>query len=556
MKTIKNKSLSIVLLLSALVVSGCQNIPTSSENSFSNMCNTTSPSAISSEASLNGTPDGSLPAPNNEVIVVKQPNESTSRDDISFRVDSLDKEFYLRLSDLYDKDTNKVILYNIFALYLVEVNKDGHHDFVYSTGDGRSMSQAGTWVRIYDYQNGKELYRLDDPGEYDYEIFFEENKFSIEQRIVDAYDTKCVLELGRVVGIGTLDYSTANITTKWENFLNADSFNFNVTLAGKDRTPVALKPGEEKDTYIIEHASVDKAYCITTNIVRNSGNYDDLTTDLPVGYRLNEDYCLVQAIANNHQDNVIVSLDASNLKYLKKDTAFLEASVSGFNYKIIFEFDTLDYDPSDKTLKDVLGWSFTKDELVEFSYEFIPGGNSGQYSEESYPLMDIYVANGEEATKSAYTFLEEIVAEIDPALVERMAEPTYFNFKTNDAKYSYTKHHAFIECGDAFCLTVNSRNSYYAINNSKGYYRFRDSRTEIDVTPCQAGLQPKVLKNANSIIFDDKELTSAQQERYLKNAKYKFDIAGNEFYIYDATTMIRGMYKYSVTSTYNFSSIF
>ncbi len=552
MKTIKNKSLSIVLLLSAFVVSGCQNIPTSSENSFSNMCNTTSPSISSSSESS----DASVPDPADDVIVIKQPNDSVPREGLTYRDDTLDKEFSIYIMDLFEKDTGNTISYSIFALYLTDVNKDGYRDFVYSTGDGRAMDEAGTWIRVYDYHNGKELYRLSDPGEYDYEIFFQENKFSIEQRIVDIYDTKCVLELGRVVGKGILDYSGTTITTKWQNYLNADSFNFNVTLAGKDRTPVALKPGAEKDTYIIEHASVDKAYCITTNIVRNSGNYDDLTTDLPVGYRLNEEYRLVQAIANNHQDNVIVSLDASNLKYLKKDIAFLEASVSGFNYKIIFEFDTLDYDPNDKTLKDVLGWSFTKDELVEFSREFISGGNSGQYSEESYPFMDIYVANGEEATKSAYTFLEEKAAEIDPVLVEKMAEPTYFNFKTNDAKYSYTKHHAFIECGDAFCLTVNSRNSYYAINNSKGYYRFRNSRTEIDVTPCQAGLQPKVLKNANSIIFNHKELTSAQQESYLKNAKYKFDIAGNEFYIYDATTMIRGMYRYSVTSTYNFSSIF
>lgn len=391
-------------------------------------------------------------------------------------------------------------------------------------------------------------------------MHFDEHKLHVEQLITDDYESKNVLELNRVVGKGILEYSQSDIKTNWENFLKINSFNVNVTLADKSRTPITLKPSEEKNTYIIEHASVGKAYCITTNIIRNSGDYGDLWTNLPVGYCFNHEYRLVQAVSNNHQDNVIVTLEPDYLKKQDKKSACVEACISSFNFKLIFSYDTLNYDSNDKTLKKALNWDFSKDELIEFSREYVPGSGFNKIEEEYAPFMTVSIANGEEATKASYAMLEGYVSEIDPDLVLRLEEPSHYIFKTNDKVYSFDAHNPFIQYDNAFYLIVYSKDYSYATGNSKGYNRFRDSHDEIRVEANIPGISVKVIENANKILFKSSSIKKDEANEYQLSAEYTFTIAGNHFYVRDAKSMllVNNMYTemYTVVSEYDFSSLF
>jgi len=552
MKSFKKSTSLIIALLSALTISGCQNVP-NSDSQNSNISLTSDEDSNSSFGfPYTSYPEAYLRDPVNGVTVIKQPNEAFPKGEMTFRVDSLDTEFYVKLSDLFEKGTDKRLINSVYSLYLADVNNDGYLDFIYTTAGGRSYSTTGEWIGIFDYHNDKELYSLDDPCQYDYHLSFEEGKLCVTQYITDYYDSKNVLELDRIVGKGILDYSGSDITTKWENFLNIDSFNFSVTSTDKDRTPVPLKATEDKDTFIVEHASVDKAYCITTNIVRNSGNYDDLTTNLPVGYRLVNNYRLIQAAATNIQDNIIVNLEASRIKQQENKEVTIEVCVSGNIFKIIFQPDSLDYSASDKTLKDVLGWNFTKDELVKFTREYVPSS----YKETTYPFVYVSVASNDEATKTSYAILEAIVAEIDPLLVKEEAEPTNYYFKTSNNEYTFSSHHSFIKCGDAFYSMIYSKNFSYAFSASTSYYRFRDSHSQISVEPCVANLTQKVIQDANKIIFDDREMSKSEKENFPKLAKYKITLPDYEFTIIDAKTMIYGASKFTIVSDKDFSSLF
>jgi len=557
MKSFKKSTSLIVALLSVLTISGCQNVP----NSDSQNSNTSSTSDEDSNSSF-GFPYTSYPEayprdPVNGVTVIKQPNEAFPKGEMTFRVDSLDTEFYVKLSDLFEKGTDKRLINSVYSLYLADVNKDGYLDFIFSTGSGRPMKAAGVWIGIYDYHNQELIYSLDDPGQYDYRLSFEEGKFCVTQYTTDYFDSNNVFEKDRMVGKGILDYSGEEITTKWQNYLNVDSYDFNVTLADKTRTPVTMKPSSEANTYVIENASVDDAYCITTNIKRNSGNYDDLTTDLCVGYRLNGYYRLIQATANNRQDNVIVSLKASNLKYNESKSAVVEVCVSSFIYKIVFQIDTYDYASDHKTLIEYFGWNFTRSDIVEFYSEFIPGVDDNRYGEESYPFVYISVASNQEATETSYDILEAKVVEIDHALVKKLESPSRYYFKTNDNSYSCCVHNAMFEYNDVFYLIINSRNYSYAFGASNGYVRFRDTYSEITVEPSVPGLTSHVIQNANSIRFQQRSInTTAQVEQYERRRQYEFTIAGNKFYIIDSKTMVKGNAKYEVVTDNDFSSLF
>ena len=557
MKSFKKSTSLIVALLSVLTISGCQNVP----NSDSQNSNTSSTSDEDSNSSF-GFPYTSYPEayprdPVNGVTVIKQPNEAFPKGEMTFRVDSLDTEFYVKLSDLFEKGTDKRLINSVYSLYLADVNKDGYLDFIFSTGSGRPMKAAGVWIGIYDYHNQELIYSLDDPGQYDYRLSFEEGKFCVTQYTTDYFDSNNVFEKDRMVGKGILDYSGEEITTKWQNYLNVDSYDFNVTLADETRTPVTMKPSSEANTYVIENASVDDAYCITTNIKRNSGNYDDLTTDLCVGYRLNGYYRLIQATANNRQDNVIVSLKASNLKYNESKSAVVEVCVSSFIYKIVFQIDTYDYASDHKTLIEYFGWNFTRSDIVEFYSEFIPGVDDNRYGEESYPFVYISVASNQEATETSYDILEAKVVEIDHALVKKLESPSRYYFKTNDNSYSCCVHNAMFEYNDVFYLIINSRNYSYAFGASNGYVRFRDTYSEITVEPSVPGLTSHVIQNANSIRFQQRSInTTAQVEEYERRRQYTFTVAGNEFYIIDSKTMVKGNAKYEVVTDNDFSSLF
>lgn len=547
-KFMKQSSLALILL-SAVVFSGCKGVAKSSSNDDLSI------------SSSNDTTEAYIREPDYGVTVIKQPYEAIPREGLTFKIDKIKNEFNLKNGDLYVNDgKDKILLNSVYSLFLADANKDGYLDFIYSTASGRSRKNLGSWIGIYDYHNDKELYRLDDPIQYDYRLLFDEHKLHIEQLITDYYDSNNVLELDRVVGRGILDYSQSDIKTNWENFLRINSFNVNVTLADKSRTPITLKPSEEKNTYIIEHASVDNAYCITTEILRNNGDYGDLWTNLPVGYRLNEEYRLVQAIANNHEDNVIVTLNSDYLKRQDKKSAFIEACVSGFDFKLIFECDTINYDSNDKTLKEVLNWDINQEDLVEFSHEYIPGSSFDPFKEEDYPFMYVAVTNGEEATKTSYNMLEGLVTEIDPALVNRLEDPSHYNFKTNNKVYSFNSHNQFVECDNVFYLMIYGKDYSYATSLSTGYVRFRDSHDEIRAEANIPGISVKVIENANKILFKSSSIKKDEANEYQLSAEYTFTIAGNHFYVRDAKSMllVNNMYTemYTVVSEYDFSSLF
>ena len=109
---------------------------------------------------------------------------------------------------------------------------------------------------------------------------------------------------------------------------------------------------------------------------------------------------------------------------------------------------------------------------------------------------------------------------------------------------------------------ISWRDYSYANSNSNGYDRFRDERTEITVEPMVSSHEAKVLRNANKIIFDSKNLKENEKTSLLNRAQYSFTIANNTFYVIDSKTMvwISDLYtvasKCTVVSDYDFSSLF
>ena len=549
MKKILNKSILIASLLGALVITGCKDLPFNSIGSGTDDTSSASSSVDNCISYQGETLNG--------VTTILGLGQACPVEGLAFKVESLNQEFLLKEKDLYVKDADRWFLSFVTTLYLADANKDGYLDFIFTSLGERSMNDAGVWVGVYDYKNSQYIYRLDDPNEFDYRVYFSENNFVVEKASGDYWNSKNVIERGRVVGKGILDFSGDQITTKWQNFLNIDSYDFSVTLVGKDRTPVEVKPTIESDTYVVENTSVDNAYCITTNIKRNNGNYGDLTSDLPVGYRLNGDYRLIQATANNRQDNVIINLDAYNLKHKETNSAVVEVCVSNFIYKIVFQFDTYDYAANHKTLIEELGWNFTKTDIVKFYTEFIPGSGDDTYGEESYPFVYVSVAGNEEATQTSYNILEGKVVNIDTALVKKLEYPSTYNFKTSDNKYTLLTHDSFIEYNGNYYLIIYARDYSYAFDLSNGYVRFRDAYKELRVDAYVPGLESHVVQNATDILFQQRSInTEAQRETLKNNAQYTFNIAGNQFYIIDAKTMILNSGKYEVVSDADFSQLF
>ncbi len=551
MKKILNKSLLIASLLSALIITGCKDLPFNSIGSGTDDTSSASSSVDNCISYQEETLSG--------VTTILEPGQACPVEGHTFEVESLNQEFLLKENDLYVKDADRWFLSFVTTLYLADANNDGYLDFIFTSLGERSMNDAGVWVGVYDYKNSQYIYRLDDPNEFDYRVYLSENNLVVEQASGDYWNSKNVIERGRVVGKGILDFSGAQITTKWQNFLNIDSYDFNVTIPNSSRIPVTLKAGED-NTFIVEHASVDNAYCITTNIKRNNGNYGDLTSDLPVGYRLNGDYRLIQAAASNKQDNVIITLDTNKLAYNEREVATVEVCVSGYIYKIIFAFDTLEHDPNHISLMETLGWSFPRSHLLEFTREYIPGPDNDPYTEEENPFLTVStvtVDNNREAVEESYKILEAKVVEIDPALVNTARKPYTYIFKTRNAAYSFTSQSSYIKYNNSYYLMVYAANYSYALGVGTAYLRFRDNRTEIRVEAHVPGLESQVIQNATDIIF--KSITISNHDdviRYQQNASYTFTIAGNQFYIIDAKTMVMGSSKYEVVSDVDFSSLF
>ena len=497
------------------------------------------------------------------MIVIQQIDESVPLQGFSFRIDNLNEEFTLELSDLTIKDTDQRILRNIYTLFLTDINKDGYLDFVYTSADGRSRQEVGHWIGVYDFHNRTNLFKIDEPLEYNYHFTFEDHQIVANKRSTDYYDTENVLNEGRLVGRGLLGYSDSAVSINWQNYLNADAISIGVTTADSSRTPMPLMPSQppredqgvliypDDNTFIIEHAKVDKAYCITTSIVRNNGNYDDLTTALSVGYTGRPRF--MQGIANNRQDNVVVGfLETFKTEDVEAQSMSIGICVSSQNYKIVFEFDALELSPDTQNLMQAMGWSFTKQELVEFDHEFIPGAAREPDSEEDFPFMCHYVAKNAEYAKYSYSLLEKKVSEIDPALVDYAFSTKHYIYKTRNQTYTLNEHGAFVDNGGAFYAVLGSRVDFrHACNSSVGYYRFRDEHTEITVEK-RSPSGTKVLENANKIIFKRETVTAIEE----KVPDYKLTIAGNTFEIMDYKTMIKGSTRYTAVSSYDFSPLY
>ena len=193
MKSIKNRSLFIAML-SAFALSSCQDMPrvddslgSVSDTSSSAQSVTCSGGTSVPEASSSEFPQASVREMDNGVIVIKQANEQIPSGGLSFRVDSLNEDFTLYLSSLYVKGEDKSFVGTLDSLFLADANKDGYLDFIYTTADGRSLKNAGFWVRVYDYHNDKELFKLDDPKIWDYEMNFEDHRIVVEKYNTDYY---------------------------------------------------------------------------------------------------------------------------------------------------------------------------------------------------------------------------------------------------------------------------------------------------------------------------------------------------------------------------------
>ena len=562
MKRIKNKSI-FAIVLSAFALSSCQDMPkvddslesveaSSYAQSVTCTGGTSVPEIIGSDASSSSTyPQASVREMDNGVIVIKQIDESVSFRGFSFRIDNLNEEFTLDYSELTITNTDQRILRDINTLFLADINKDGYLDFVYTSGDGRSREDIGDWIGVYDFHNRTNLFKIDEPLEYNYHFTFEDHQIFANKRSTDYYNTENVLNEGRLVGKGLLSYSDSAVSINWQNYLNADSIDISITTADSSRTPITMRQGQEENTYIVEHAPVDKAYCITTTIVRNNGNYDDLTTALSVGYTGRPRF--MQGTANNRQDNVVVGfLETFKTEDIEAQSMSIGICVSSQDFKIVFEFDALGLSPDTQNLMQAMGWSFTKEELVEFSREYIPGAAMAPDSEEDFPFMCHYVARNAESTKYSYSLLEKKVSEIDPSLVNYAFSIKHYIFKTSNQTYTLNEHGAFVDNGGAFYAILGGRGNFrYACNNADGYYRFRDEHTEITVEK-RSGSVLKVLENANKIIFKRETVTAVEE----KVPDYKLTIAGNTFEIMDYKTMIKGNTRYTAVSSYDFSPLY
>lgn len=525
------------VLLGILALSGCEK-PLMPENS-SVASSSTDSSLVSSDSTISS--DSEPQKQNVEIIngmmVVNKYNVNNYLDEFSFKIDSLNQEFTNWCGEVSLKDDTKTLFNSNSSIYVTDVNKDGFSDFIYATLDERSRKHVGTWIRIYDYHNDQELYRLDDPDVYEYNLDFDGENLIVKQYTDDYYDSDNYYFTGRLVGKGILDYSTAQITTRWQNFLNIDSFSFNVTTADPSRTPVTLKPTEEANAYIVENASPSKAYCITTNIVRNSDNYDDLPDDLPVGYRFEGK--ISETKASRCQDNVVVNLyrtfstdDLAAFWETRTAYATVEATVSGHIFKVIFKFDLDNLGEEAETLVEKLGWDFAKEELGEFSAEHPADSYLGPDKEE--PFIATTFPRYEEDTLYSYDLLKAPASEIDPALVDEEASSTSYVFKKkNGTKFTLRTYGGFFGCNGHFYYVLSFGNFKLALRSGETYYRFKDGIDEITLKSRYTEVSDTIVPDPAAIRFKRSSINDDKWVNYKINSTHKFTVLGNEFFVVD-----------------------
>ena len=536
----KRNNLKLTLmpvLLGILALSGCEKPVMSEDTSVASNSTASSLTTSDSGASSDSEPQKQNVEIINGMMVVNKSNVDNYLDEFSFKIDSLNQEFTVWNGEVSLKGATKTLFNSHSSIYVTDVNKDGFSDFIYATFDERYLSNAGIWIRIYDYHNNQELYRLDDPLVYEYDLDFDGEHLIVKQYTDDYYDTDNYYFTGRLVGKGILDYSTPKITTLWQNFLNVDSFSFSVTTADPSRTPVTLKLTEEEDTYMVENASANKAYCITTTIARVSDNYDDLPEDLPVGYRF--DGKISETKSCRWQDNVVVNLFKSpstdeRAAIWESRTAYatVEATVSGRIYKVIFKFNLDNPQEEAETLIEKLGWDFAKEELEQFSQERPAYSYLGPDKEE--PFVETKSPSGQEDTLYSYDLLEASASEIDPALVGEEASSTSYIFKKkNGTKFILRTYGGFFCYNGHFYYVWSFGNFKYASRSGETYYRFKDGIGEITLKSRYTEVSDTIVPNPTSIRFKRNSINDDKWVDYKINSTHKFTVLGNEFFVVD-----------------------
>ena len=525
------------VLLGILALSGCEK-PLMPENS----CVASNSTAGSLTTSDSVTSSDSEPQkPNVEIIngmmVVNKSNANNYLDEFSFKIDSLNQEFTVWNGRVSLKDDTKTLFHSQSSIYVTDVNKDGFSDFIYASLDERSRKHLGSWVRIYDYHNDQELYRLDDPDVYEYDVDFDGERLIVKQYTDDYYDSDNYYFTGRLVGKGILDYSAAKITTRWQNFLNVDSFSFSVTTADPSRTPVTLIPTEEADTYMVENASANKAYCITTSIARVSGNYDDLPDDLPVGYRF--DGKISETKSHRCQDNVVVNLfkpysagEMAAIMESRTAYATVEVTVSGRIFKVVFKIDLNNPQEEAETLVEKLGWDFAKEELEQFTQERPAYSYLAPDKEE--PFVETQSPEYEEDMLYSYDLLNASASEIDPALVGEVSPVSYIFKKKNGTTFTLRTYGGFFGYNGHFYYVLRYGNFKYALRSGETYYRFKDGIGEITLKSRSTEVSDIVVQDLTSIRFERNSINDDEWVNYKINSTYKFTVLGNEFFVVDS----------------------
>ena len=561
MKSFKKSSILIALLTGSLILSGCTLSGVDSRLNGSN----------DNESSYHETPPTTDPNQHSfsyakehkigNITVIRERGQAIPREGLTFSISEINKEFIFDYLDGViekGKEGQRPFINEAYTLYLADMNNDGCRDFIFTTTDGRSRRNLGALVVVYDYKNQTELFRLDDPGEFDYFVTLEDGKFVIHQNIEYLYDDPYDIENYKYVGKANLEIVDNKITANWQNFLNIDYAEISVTLADKNLTPVTLLTFDTPNTYVIENADVNNLYCINVNAVRNSGNYDDLKENLPVGYRLNGYYDIIQNKANNHQDSVCINIDGHKLKYeqvyenTNRESITVEINISGRTYNLIFENINIEYNSENNLIK-YLGWDFKKSQITGHRHEYIPGGNRNPYTEEEYPFMTIATSTTLESKQYQYTTLESIVAEVNPSLVDTSCPARHYIYEVGSKEYIFDAYNKYIHYNGNFYRIIDQQSGY---NTTTGTLRFRDGHESLRVDAYVPGLNSQVVENATKIYFNDKKMTDSEKVSFPDRAQYSFVIAGNTFYIVDAKTFFKGTTKYEIYSANDFSVLF
>lgn len=526
MKTLFPKSLLTFLLTGSFLLSGCN---------------------LNNESSLpQEEGDDIIDIIGNDLVRPKKGEE------LSFE-DFPNVKFYFSDYGFFKDTKSDRLLFYPCTLYLYDVNQDGYRDFCYYSTEGSLMGQNAC-VKVYDYRNQEEIFCLDDYGEFNYYLIKENGKLVISQYLsASGYHLDTA---NRLVAKAHFEYKNGEVKAKWLNNLNVDNVSFRITATDGSQSFYVSSLQEDTITYIVNNARVDTLYHLKINVSRENGKYDDLTENLPVSYRLTGDYNITQAKASNIEDNVYINLKPDVIKKNEQSDVTISINVSGHLFNIRFTNIDINYKEGILTLREALGWNFSKDEVTKYRYETISGSYNNVTPEEYDPFVNVYECTNSDAIQSKYDGLDSLVVEVDPALAYVEKYPMSSFYATSEGEYVVRTSNGYIINNGKYYLIIKNNAGDYA-PTSGSYLRFRDNRSLIGVHANISGYEDRTLYSLNKIIFDEDYITNSQKNLYkAEEARYSINVAGNIFYIKDATTMFNNRYVYNVVSKFNFSQLF